>query len=422
MENAEKNKELTVVERAAVALKSDSHRQALALIVSESSHVLQVIDQAGRDQAHRMGMNLRNCRTAIEKAGKLAREDATAFSKAVIAEEKLLIAMVEPEESRVIGMRDDYDKKIAAERQARIDAEAERRKKIERCIDEIRNFETDAARLITAEDIWRKYKELESTDITQSAYQERYAEALALKKKVLESILATHDARAKLEHQEIQAALALKKEQERIALANAELEAAKAAHEAKMAEERAELARQAEVQQAAIEAARIEQAERDRVAAEERDKAAELARQAQAEAQAALDAKQAELQRQLDALAEANAQAEAEARRLQAEKDAQAAAEAKEIADELDRAEAEQKAKAEAIAQAESREFTNELVAGWVASGDAVRVESAESVELQFIRDAAELMRLTPVQAIEALRNFNYEAVLAELAAQEVEK
>lgn len=421
MENAEKNKELTVVERAAVALKSDSHRQALALIVSESSHVLQVIDRAGRDQAHRMGMNLRNCRTAIEKAGKLAREDATAFSKAVIAEEKLLIAMVEPEESRVIGMRDDYDKKIAAERQERIDAEAERRKKIERCIDEIRNFETDAARLITAEDIWRKYKELESTDITQSAYQERYAEALALKKKVLESILATHDARAKLEHQEIQAALALKKEQERIALANAELEAAKAAHEAKMAEERAELARQAEVQQAAIEAARIEQAERDRVAAEERDKAAELARQAQAEAQAALDAKQAELQRQLDALAEANAQAEAEARRLQAEKDAQAAAEAKEIADELDRVEAEERAKAEAIAAAESREFANNLVNSWVDSGDATR-EKPESVNLQLIREIADVLSMDVIAAIDTLRNYPYDDVLAELAAQEVEK
>lgn len=66
-------------------------------------------------------MALVRARTTITKTGKAAREDAAAFQKAVIAEEKALIAITEGEETRLLALRDAWDAARAAEK-----AEAER--------------------------------------------------------------------------------------------------------------------------------------------------------------------------------------------------------------------------------------------------------------------------------------------------------
>ena len=79
MELAEKPKtELTLPQRAAVALGSSEHEIKLHELVKSSSDIIEVKNVDGRDQAHRVGMNLKNARTAITKTGKAAREDAQA--------------------------------------------------------------------------------------------------------------------------------------------------------------------------------------------------------------------------------------------------------------------------------------------------------------------------------------------------------
>ena len=58
-------------------------------------------NRAGRDQCHAAAMAALKARTAVVNAAKSARADATAFSRAVIAEEARLVALIEPEEIRL---------------------------------------------------------------------------------------------------------------------------------------------------------------------------------------------------------------------------------------------------------------------------------------------------------------------------------
>lgn len=127
MQEQQTSTELTTLppaERAAVALGSSKAEAQLRELVEKCAVITTVIDPAGREEAHRAGMTLKNARIAIEKTGKAAREDATAFSQAVIAEEKKLKAITEAEEKRVFGLRDAFDAKVAAEK-----AEAERKER-----------------------------------------------------------------------------------------------------------------------------------------------------------------------------------------------------------------------------------------------------------------------------------------------------
>ena len=112
---------LTVTARAALALSSEQTRKDLKELVAKSVNIKEVKNTAGRDECHGAAMALVKARTTITKTGKAAREDAAAFQKAVIAEEKALIAITEPEETRLLALRDAWDQARAAEK-----AEAER--------------------------------------------------------------------------------------------------------------------------------------------------------------------------------------------------------------------------------------------------------------------------------------------------------
>lgn len=127
-------------ERAVIALGSTKAEVQLRELVKESADIQAVIDPAGREQAHRAGMRLKNARLAIEKTGKAAREDATAFSQAVIAEEKRLKAITEAEEKRVLALRDAFDAKLAAEKAEADRKERERVAAIRAKIDTIRQI------------------------------------------------------------------------------------------------------------------------------------------------------------------------------------------------------------------------------------------------------------------------------------------
>ena len=129
---------LPPADRALIALNSTQTEKDLAALVEEAKPITEVKNQAGRDQAHALGMKMRRARTTIEKVGKAARDDANAFAKAVIGEEKRLIGMIEGEERRVMGLRDSYDAAIEAERAAKAAAEAARVAGIRANIDQLR--------------------------------------------------------------------------------------------------------------------------------------------------------------------------------------------------------------------------------------------------------------------------------------------
>lgn len=112
---------LTVEARAAIALKSSDTELHLIAMAAKNAGIVAILDKPGREQAHGAAMELKRTRVAIEATSKAARDDATKFSKAVIAEEKRLVAIIQPEETRLLSLRDDWD---AA--QAAIKAEAER--------------------------------------------------------------------------------------------------------------------------------------------------------------------------------------------------------------------------------------------------------------------------------------------------------
>ena len=116
--------ELAPIERAALALESSKTEQHLMALATKHQSITVVKDKAGREQAHGAYMEVMRARTAVDKAAKDAREDATKFSKAVIAEAARLVAIVEPEEARLKEARDAWDAE-----QARIKAEAEARER-----------------------------------------------------------------------------------------------------------------------------------------------------------------------------------------------------------------------------------------------------------------------------------------------------
>jgi hypothetical protein len=133
------SKELTLPERAAVALGTPKYEQEIRELVAKSVTITEVKNKDGREQCHGAMMTLKNARVAIEKAAKAAREDATAFSKAVIAEEKRLVALATPEETRLQALRDAWDEAEAAEKARKAAAEKAKVDAIRAKIDQIKD-------------------------------------------------------------------------------------------------------------------------------------------------------------------------------------------------------------------------------------------------------------------------------------------
>lgn len=109
---------LPPAERAQAILKTSDLAPKLIALAKESQHIVAITNGDGYKQAHAKRMVLKNERIALEKAGKGAREDATAFSKAVIAEEDRLIGIIKPEETRLETLQGAWDAKVEAEKEA----------------------------------------------------------------------------------------------------------------------------------------------------------------------------------------------------------------------------------------------------------------------------------------------------------------
>lgn len=134
------SKELTLPERAALALGSSKIEAELRELVTKSKDIKEIKNADGRDECHAAAMVLRTSRTSITKLGKAAREDAKAFATAVIAAEDQLVAITEPEEKRLIELRDAWDAKLKAEKDAAIAAERKRVEDIKTAINDMRNM------------------------------------------------------------------------------------------------------------------------------------------------------------------------------------------------------------------------------------------------------------------------------------------
>jgi len=332
MRKSTENTALTVVERAAVALGSSKLQGELATLAKKSVDIVEIKNAAGREQCHSAMMALANTRTAITKTGKAARDDANAFSKAVIAEEKRLIDLIEPEEVRLRKLRDGWDEAREAEKRAKAEAEARRIAVIREQIDDIK---MPAARLVghCSFAIAAEIEALEVRDISLNRFQELTGEAEAARGSTLDKLRELHA--AAVAHEAEQARLAAEREE----LARLRAEAAKreeeaavarAAEEKRLADERAvqeaELRAKREAQERELAAERVEadRLARERLAVEEAEMRAERERQA-AEAKRIAD-ERAELDRQ-------QREAEEARRREQDARDALAAAADKQVRD-----------------------------------------------------------------------------------------
>ena len=332
---------LPPAERAAVALDFDALKAEVSKQALQHADITAIENKAGRDQVHAAAMTLKGKRVEIQKRAKEVREDAVQFQKAVIAKGEELAAIIETEEKRLIALRDDWDAEREAEKQAAIAKEAMRRKHIEEMIDAIRNTVFVSPRESSAS-IEAIIAATDALDVSEATYEEFAPAAARAKAEALESLRETLDlakfneadqARIKAEQEAEAARLAAGREElarlraeadERQRIADEQAAEAHRIEEAKLAEERAAIARQRE-QQEAENLAR--QMELDRQAAEIRaqQEAARKAQEAAAEAERArIAAAEAEAARQAEAKARAERE---EAERIAEAKRAEAAAE-----------------------------------------------------------------------------------------------
>jgi len=312
--------QLPVAVRAQQALATVTTEEQLRALAIKHADLTTVKNRTDFALAMSALSEFRTVRVAIEKAGKAAREDATQFQRAVIAEEKRLIGIIVPEENRVRMLRENYEAEQERIRQELARKEAERIAAIRERIAGFQSLVLLATGTPSAE-VAETVVRLESIQIDDT-FQELRREAEIAHTAALDSarkLLVNTQAREKAAAE---------------ARAKAEAEAEQRRKEAEELERlRADQARQSEElarQQAEIE--RQQQEAEAKLAAER----AEIERQQQ-EAEAKLAAERAEIERQKQEIearqhaeeeAKAKAQAEAEAQ-VKTETEARALAEKK---------------------------------------------------------------------------------------------
>lgn len=230
---------LPPTERAVIVLDSTKTETHLRELVVKSAAITTVVDANGREEAHRAGMNLKNARIAIEKTGKAAREDATAFCSAVIAEEKRLKAITADEETRIFGLRDGYDAKAKAEKEERERKERERVAAIRAKIDDIKALPMQSAS-DTAEQLQATCDDLRGFTPTEEDFAEFVAEATQARDNAL-GILSTLLESAKAREAEAARVAAERAAQEEEARRIAEQRAELERQQQEIARQRAEL-------------------------------------------------------------------------------------------------------------------------------------------------------------------------------------
>ena len=326
--------QLAPIDRAKGALGFDAARTELQTLADQSKGITEITNKAGYEQCHAARMALKNRRIAIQRLGKDAREDAQAYSKAVIGVEKELVAIIESEEGRLAAMQEEWDTARQREREAAERAEAERIQKQQDALATItgalgRLFGADTATLNLALDQLAGFDMDQFDEVFRPAAEQARQEAEAAVRKA-------RDERVALDEQ----AEANRVEQERLAAERAEAQRQEA--------EAAEARRQQQEKEDADRRAKQEAEDRERA-----ERQAEEDRQRQAEREAE-EARLAEQRRQLEEQQAAQREAEAKAAQEAAESAQRAEEErlAREQAEQAEREEAAREEAERAIAEA----------------------------------------------------------------------
>lgn len=336
---------ITMEQRAQKALGLVNATEQLTELAAKSASITEITNKAGYDECHAKRMVLKNKRVEIAKTGKAAREDATAFSKAVIAAEQSLIAIISPEEERLQALQQAWDDAREAERAEAARIEAERIQKQKDALAVItgslsRLFGADVATLDLAAEQLQGFDMDQFDDVFRPDADKARTEALAAIGKARDERAALDlqaaELRRKQEEQEQrdrEAAEQRRKddeaaqaERDRLAAeAQAKADAeAKARREQQEKEDADRAARQAEEDRQRAAQAEADQVERERVQAEQAARQAELDRQAEEQRQR--DAKAAqERQEAQDKADQERRDREAAERAAEAERAAQAA-------------------------------------------------------------------------------------------------
>jgi hypothetical protein len=184
---------LTLPERAAAALGAKDYELKLTAMVASSVRIVAIKNGDGYKEAHGARMTLKNTRVEIEKTGKAAREDAQAFSSAVIAEQKRLVSLITPEEGRLQALQDEWDAAREAERQAKLQAEQARIDGHRAGIEAIR-FHVVQASGSCAEKVQNLIDHLDSVDVSAAVFEEFAPAAHKAKAETLAALREIHDA------------------------------------------------------------------------------------------------------------------------------------------------------------------------------------------------------------------------------------
>lgn len=264
---------LPPAERAVIVLDSHKAEEQLRAMLTETADITEVKDKDSRTMAHNAAMKLKNARVAIEKTGKTARDDANAFAKAVIAEEKRLTAIITPEEDRLLALRNEYDRKVEEERLERERKERERVAAIRGQIDAIKALPLDSAS-DTSEQLHGTIHELMDLPIGDD-FAEFKEEAEAAKWEAISALQQMWDSATEREA----AAARLKAEEERLQAEREKLAAERAEEEARLQAERDKLA----AERAELEALRSQLAAKQQPAAQPEPVAEQVIEEAPAE-------------------------------------------------------------------------------------------------------------------------------------------
>jgi len=379
---------LTVIERAFVALGSSALETHLSDLAKKHADIVAIANKDGREQVHAAVMVLRKQRTAIAASGKGARDDAAKFCKAVIDEEKRLIAMIEPEEDRLIKLRDEWDQAREAEKKLAAEIEAKRKAWHESQVSGIRGVVLGAAGAPSQKlrDLIHEIDLIEPSEELHAEYMPIVARAKAeTLSKLLEMLTEAEDreaeqARIKAEQEKEAARLASEREELAKLRAEAEerqrieAEAAEVARKAeadKMAAERAELERQR------AEDAKRAEAIRKKTEAKIAAERAEMEKQQQA-----IREQQAEIERQQRAIKDAQDRQEAEVRAAVMRKEAADRAEAEAMAAEAARAAADKLRSEQEAARVEAERKQAEEAAAARKKREATVPEAAELADV----------------------------------------
>lgn len=314
---------ITMEQRAQKALGLVNAKEQLTELAAASAGITAITNKAGYDECHSKRMVLKNKRVEIGKTGKAAREDATAFSKAVIAAEQSLIAIISPEEERLQALQQAWDDAREAERAEAARIEAERIQKQKDALAVItgslsRLFGADVATLDLAAEQLQGFDMDQFDDVFRPDADKARTEALAAIGKARDERAALDlqaaELRRKQEEQEQRDREAAEQRRKDDEAAQAERDRLAAEAQAKAAEE-AETRRIQQEKEDQERAAR--QAEEDRLRNEQLAEQQEIARAAQAE----LDRRQAELDRLAEEQRQRDAKAEQERREAQEKAD-----------------------------------------------------------------------------------------------------